>query len=234
MSMLGNVDGDQHGRKGSIRSGHSRSPQRCGCAKPLLRPETGYGHTLRYLWAARVAITSKQRFFPMCYGKEFTDRLFGLRKRAQTGKHEFDKLCAVLDIDHRLTPPISPQTNGMVERFNGRIEDVLQSHHFQSGKELEATLPRYVWLYNQQLPQSALGSKTPLQAMKDWHKLTPSLFKNSHTTVRDVTAMARPDSKPESASASASQRDTAEHFRYSPTLRLGTASEKDSGLISCT
>ena len=110
-------------------------------------------------------------------GKEFTDRLFGLRSRAQTGKHEFDKLCAVLDIDHRLTPPMSPQTNGMVERFNGRIEDVLQSHHFRSGEELEATLHRYVWLYNQQLPQSALASKTPLQAMKDWHKLNPSLFK---------------------------------------------------------
>ena len=34
-----------------------------------------------------------------------------------------------------------------------------------------------MWLYNQQLPQSALGSKTPLQAMKDWHKLKPDLFK---------------------------------------------------------
>jgi len=110
-------------------------------------------------------------------GKEFTDRLFGLRKRAQSGKHEFDKLCTALDIEHRLTPPKSPQTNGMVERFNGRIEDVLQSHHFQSGEELEATLHRYVWLYNQQLPQSALGSKTPLQAMKDWHKLKPEMFK---------------------------------------------------------
>ena len=110
-------------------------------------------------------------------GKEFTDRLFGLRKRAATGKHEFDTLCAALDIEHRLTPPKSPQTNGMVERFNGRIEEVLQSHHFRSGEELEATLHRYVWLYNQQLPQSALGSKPPLQAMKDWHKLKPELFK---------------------------------------------------------
>ena len=87
-------------------------------------------------------------------GKEFTDRLFGLRKRAQSGKHEFDKLCAELDIEHRLTPPRSPQTNGMVERFNGRIEDVLQSHHFRSGEELEATLYRYAWLYNQQPPIS--------------------------------------------------------------------------------
>ena len=32
---------------------------------------------------------------------------------------------------------------GMVERFNGRIEEGLQSHHFRSGEELEATLHRY-------------------------------------------------------------------------------------------
>ena len=76
-----------------------------------------------------------------------------------------------------MASPRSPQTNGMVERFNGRIEDVLRSHHFRSGEELEATLHRYVWLYNQKLPQSALSSKTPLQAMKDWHKLKPELFK---------------------------------------------------------
>ena len=55
-------------------------------------------------------------------GKEFTDRLFGLRKRAATGEHEFDTLCVALGIEHRLTPPKSPQTNGMVERFNGRCQ----------------------------------------------------------------------------------------------------------------
>jgi len=140
-----------------------------------LRP--GYDHLLRYLGAAQAIIASKSTSFRRCYGKEFTDRLFGLRKRAATGEHEFDQLCTALDIEHRLTPPKSPQTNGMVERFNGRIEEVLQSHHFRSGEELEATLHRYVWLYNQQLPQSALGSKAPLQVMKDWHKLKPELFK---------------------------------------------------------
>ena len=35
----------------------------------------------------------------------------------------------------------------MVERFNGRIEDVLQSHRFQSGEALEQTLLRYAHLY---------------------------------------------------------------------------------------
>lgn len=67
----------------------------------------------------------------------------------------------------------------MVERFNARIEEVLQSHHFRSGEELEPTLLCYVWLYNQQLLQSALGIKTPLQAMKDWHKLNPAVFKKT-------------------------------------------------------
>src|SRR6056300_1379428 len=100
-------------------------------------------------------------------GKAFTDRLFGLRKRAATGQHEFDQLCNDLGIEHRLTPPMRPQTNGMVERFYCRIEDVLQSHRFQSGEDLEQTILRYVTLYNQQLPQSALASRPPLQAMKD-------------------------------------------------------------------
>ena len=31
-------------------------------------------------------------------------------------------------------------------------------------------------LYNHQLPQSALKSKTPMQAMKEWHQSHPQLF----------------------------------------------------------
>ena len=62
-------------------------------------------------------------------------------------------------------------------RIVDRIDDVLQSHHFRSGEELETTRHRYVALYNRQLPQSALSSMTPLQEMKDWHKLTPDQFK---------------------------------------------------------
>jgi transposase InsO family protein len=112
-------------------------------------------------------------------GKEFTDRLFASRARAASGSHEFDQLCAELGIEHRLTPPKSPQTNGMVERFNGRIADVLKTNRFDSALDLEQTLMRYVALYNTQLPQSVLGSRTPMQAMKDWHKSHPQLFVKS-------------------------------------------------------
>ena len=95
-------------------------------------------------------------------GKEFTDRLFSSRAREASGDHEFDQLCAELDIEHRLTKPRSPQTNGMVERFNGRIADVLKTNRFVSGADLEKTIMRYVGLYNTQLPQSALASRTPV------------------------------------------------------------------------
>ena len=64
----------------------------------------------------------------------------------------------------------------MVERFNGRISEVLKTNHFNSALDLEQTLLRYVALYNHQLPQSALGSKTPMQSMKGWYDSQPSLF----------------------------------------------------------
>jgi energy-coupling factor transporter ATP-binding protein EcfA2 len=105
------------------------------------------------------------------------DRLFGLRRRHATGAHQVDLLCAELGIDHRLAPPMRPQTNGMVERFNGRIEDVLQSHRFRSGEDLEQTILRYVQLYNSQLPQTVLKGRTPIGALKDWHRQKPELFK---------------------------------------------------------
>ncbi|MBS0611039.1 MAG: IS481 family transposase [Proteobacteria bacterium] len=109
-------------------------------------------------------------------GKEFTDRLFASRERQPSGNHEFDQLCQALGIEHRLIRPRTPRTNGMVERFNGRIADVLKTHRFRSSEDLEQTLLRYVALYNHQLPQSALKSKTPMQAMKEWYRECPDLF----------------------------------------------------------
>jgi len=113
----------------------------------------------------------------MAGGKEVIERLFGLCKSAPSGKHEFGKLWIGLDFEHRLTRPRSHQTNGLVERFNGRIEDVLQSYHVRSGEELQSTLHRYVWAYNQPLPQAALSRKTHLHAMEICNKLHPDLFK---------------------------------------------------------
>ncbi|WP_462194225.1 integrase core domain-containing protein, partial [Acinetobacter baumannii] len=65
-------------------------------------------------------------------------------------------------------PPRHPQTNGMVERFNGRINELLQQTRFDSRADLEATLMNYLKLYNHHIPQRAIDSKTPILALKEW------------------------------------------------------------------
>ncbi|QNM96746.1 IS481 family transposase [Chitinimonas koreensis] len=128
-----------------------------------------------FLAALSKAAPFKLRTLLTDNGGEFTDRLFNKQKQA-SGEHEFDRLCQSLGIEHRLTKPRHPQTNGMVERFNGRIAEVLATHRFQSGEDLGRTIERYVWLYNQQLPQLALQHQTPMQALKNWQRDKPDLF----------------------------------------------------------
>jgi transposase InsO family protein len=111
--------------------------------------------------------------------KAFTDRFTANGQRQPTGAHGFDQRCTERGIAHRLIPPGRPQTNGMVERFNGRIAEVLRTHHFRSRDDLEATLKRYVWLYNHHLPQKAISHRTPIQTMKDWQAHKPEIFKKA-------------------------------------------------------
>ena len=125
-------------------------------------------------------------------GKEFTNRLFASRARAPYGALAFDWLCTELGIEHRLTPPKSPQTNGMVERFNGGIRDVLKTNHFDSALDLKQTVHRSPFtvhrspfsrtdgvrgsLSDMQVPHSALGRKMRMHAMQDRHNSHLHLF----------------------------------------------------------
>ena len=103
-------------------------------------------------------------------GKAFTDRFCATGERQPTGAHAFDRVCAANHIEHRLIKPRTPQTNGMIERFNGRIADVLATTRVDSSEHLAETIKRYAKVYNQHIPQKALGHIPPLQAMKDWYK----------------------------------------------------------------
>lgn len=66
--------------------------------------------------------------------------------------------------------------NGMVERFNGRISEVLATHRFDSSKTLKQTIRHYGRLYNPLIPQRALGHISPIQALKNWQQQHPALF----------------------------------------------------------
>jgi transposase InsO family protein len=109
-------------------------------------------------------------------GSEFTDRCLRREKRP-SGEHVFDRACTDQGLELRLIPPRHPQTNGMVERFNGRIAEVLQTHQFESTDDLETTLHRYANLYNHHIPQKALGHRPPVKALKEWQTSRPHLFR---------------------------------------------------------
>lgn len=109
-------------------------------------------------------------------GKEFTDRFTANGEREPTGKHAFDKACSSLKIEHRLIPPKHPQTNGMVERFNGRISQVVKTTYFANSEEMIATFNQYMKTYNHHIVQRNLGHLTPIQTMKKWYREKPELF----------------------------------------------------------
>nr|BAL54721.1 transposase [uncultured beta proteobacterium] len=109
-------------------------------------------------------------------GKEFTDRFSPAGEREPTGRHPFDRLCSEKRIAHRLIQPRHPQTNGMVERFNGRIAEILRSERFVSAADLQETLTRYLWAYNHRIPQRALGHMTPIEKLRWWQTERPELF----------------------------------------------------------
>ena len=109
-------------------------------------------------------------------GSQFTDR-FTSKKREPSGRHKFDVRCKALAIEHRLCPPRHPQTNGMVERFNGRIGQLVEQTRFASAAQLQQTLTAYCKTYNHRIPQRALNHQTPIQALKKWHSEKPELFK---------------------------------------------------------
>ena len=108
-------------------------------------------------------------------GSQFTDRFTSKTKQA-TGKHLFDQQCIAQGIEHRLIPPRHPQTNGMVERFNGRISELVKQTRFASAQELELTLTSYLNTYNHHIPQRALNHLSPIDALQAWSKKSPELF----------------------------------------------------------
>ena len=108
-------------------------------------------------------------------GSQFTDR-FTARTKAPSGQHLFDRECTAFAIEHRLSPPRHPQTNGMVERFNGRIAEVIKQTRFNSADELETTIKLYTSTYNHRIPQRALNHLSPVQALQKWQSERPELF----------------------------------------------------------
>jgi transposase InsO family protein len=109
-------------------------------------------------------------------GQAFTDRFGATGERDPTGQQAFDRRCAAHDIQHRLIPPHPPQTNGRIERCNGRIAEVVATNRLRSGEHLADTLQRSVSIDKGYIPQRALGHISPHEALQQWFHKQPDLF----------------------------------------------------------
>lgn len=119
-------------------------------------------------------------------GSQFTDR-FANKDKKHSGEHAFDVSCAALPAEHRLAPPRHPQTNGMVERFNGRINELLQQTRFDSRADLQATLMNYLKLYNHHITQRAIEQKRPSWRSRNGGRSGQNYSLNAFMVKRDST-----------------------------------------------
>jgi len=116
-------------------------------------------------------------------GLEFTNRLLVSKKGNKCTKpSKMDVKCLENEIEHRLTAPFTPKTNGMVERVNGTIKNnTILKNQYENPNEMNQDLANFLSFYNLYRRHGSLRKelnvKTPCQAIEKWYGLKPELFK---------------------------------------------------------
>jgi transposase InsO family protein len=84
--------------------------------------------------------------------------------------HAFEYACAQNDIDHRLTKPRHPWTNGQVERMNRTIKDAtVRRYYYDSHDQLRHHLQLFLDAYNHARRLKTLRGLTPYEYIcKTW------------------------------------------------------------------
>lgn len=78
--------------------------------------------------------------------------------------HPFDRACWRHDIEHRLTKPKHPWTNGQVERMNRTIKEAtVKRYHYDSHTQLTAHLHDFIDAYNYARRLKTLRGLTPYE-----------------------------------------------------------------------
>jgi transposase InsO family protein len=78
--------------------------------------------------------------------------------------HPFDRVCRANGIEHRLTKPNHPWTNGQVERMNRTIKEAtVQRYHYDSHDQLQIHLLDFIAAYNFARRLKTLNGLTPYE-----------------------------------------------------------------------
>ncbi len=110
-------------------------------------------------------------------GREFTLRGFKNRYGGAKTEHPFDAVCREAKIEHRLTRPYTPQTNGMVERTNGLIKQgTTKKNRYQNSQEMKDDFQYWFVLHNFHRKLPRIGRITPYEAVCKWHQKQPEIF----------------------------------------------------------
>jgi transposase InsO family protein len=116
-------------------------------------------------------------------GLEFTNRLIRSKKGDLCTKDSLlDVKCLNNNIEHRLTKPSTPKTNGMVERVNGTIKNnTILKTNYNTNAQMCLDLMQFLMYYNLNRRHGSLRKelnvKTPFQAIEKWYELKPEIFK---------------------------------------------------------
>jgi transposase InsO family protein len=101
--------------------------------------------------------------------------------------HSFDRVCQAHGIEHRLTQPNHPWTNGQVERMNRTIKDAtVRAFHYVTANELKQHLHAFLLAYNCARRLKTLWGRTPYEFICQRWTIEPERFKtNPNITIRD-------------------------------------------------
>jgi transposase InsO family protein len=86
----------------------------------------------------------------------------------------FEHACERHGVAHRMTRPYTPRTNGMVERFNGRVQREVLGITIHSHRDLEILLHGFNRAYNARR-QRVLGGVSPDEAVRQRLEGNPRL-----------------------------------------------------------